>query len=65
MRSKSIANLYMHVKVEVRSRSPILWGWNVQRDGSGVVVQKSERLFSYSEDAWREGQQVLAGMASD
>jgi hypothetical protein len=53
-----------HVKVELRSRSPRLWGWNVRLDGSDTIVERSDILFSYAEDAWREGQRALASLES-
>jgi hypothetical protein len=31
-----------HVMVEVRSRSPRLWGWNVRLDGSDTIVERSD-----------------------
>jgi hypothetical protein len=51
-----------HVKVELQSRSPKLWGWKVRMDGSDAIVEGSERLFSHAEDAWREGQRALASL---
>jgi hypothetical protein len=53
-----------HVKVELRSRSPKLWGWNVRMDGSDAIVERSEVLFSHAEDAWREGNRALASLES-
>jgi hypothetical protein len=54
-----------HVKVEVRSRSPKLWGWDVCLDGSGTVVERSEALFRHAEDAWREGREMLASLEDE
>ena len=51
-----------YVKVRLRSRSPRLWGWEVCREGSDIVVQQSEDLFHWHEDAWRAGRIVLAGL---
>jgi hypothetical protein len=51
-----------HVKVELRSRSPKLWEWNVRMDGSDTIVERSDVLFSHAEDAWREGQRTLASL---
>lgn len=53
-----------HVKVELRSRSPKLWGWKVRMDGSDAIVERSEKVFSHAEDAWREGQRALASLES-
>ena len=51
-----------YVKVRLRSRSPRLWGWEVCREGSDIVVRHSEGVFPCAEDAWRAGQIVLAAI---
>jgi hypothetical protein len=53
-------SVFGYVKVEVRSRSPKLWGWNIHRTASDNVIQQSETLFGYAEDAWKEGQRLLS-----
>ena len=58
----SSVNFSIYAKIELRSRSPRMWGWSIRRDGSDVVVQRSPDLFRYAEDAWTEGQRVLACM---
>ncbi|GGC48029.1 hypothetical protein GCM10011504_28070 [Siccirubricoccus deserti] len=58
-----VGNVFLgHVKVELQSRSPKLWGWKVRMDGSDTIVECSERVFSHAEDAWREGQRALASL---
>lgn len=59
------SSVFGYVKVEVRSRSPKLWGWNIHRSASDNVVQRSERLFGYAEDAWKEGQRLLSTLNFD
>jgi hypothetical protein len=49
-------SVFGYVKVEVRSRAPKLWG----RSASDNVIQQSETLFGYAEDAWKEGQRLLS-----
>lgn len=65
MRQKHDMHLFGYVKVEVRSRSPKLWGWTLHRDGTGTVARRSEKLFAYAEDAWLDGQRALAEAASE
>lgn len=50
-----------YVKVEVRSRSALRWGWSVFSD-IGTVVAKSDNLFRYADDAWAAGQVALAAI---
>lgn len=49
-----------YVKVELRSCSPRLWGWDLYRTSSDAIVQRSEGCFRSSEDAWTAGQIALA-----
>ena len=62
MQSRGGNFLFAYVKVEPRSRSPRLWGWEIRRTGSDAVVQRSETLHRSAEDAWREGQGWLQGL---
>jgi hypothetical protein len=48
------------VKVELRSRSPRLWGWSLYREGNDTAVERSGALFRHAEDAWKAGQAALA-----
>lgn len=50
-----------YVKVEMRSRSPRLWGWNLHRAGSDNIVKRSEAAYGCAEDAWKAGQAAFAG----
>jgi hypothetical protein len=58
-------SVFGYVKVEVRSRAPKLWGWNIHRTASDNVIQQSETLFGYAEDAWKEGQRLLSTLNFD
>ena len=49
------------VKVEVRSRSPKLWGWAMYRVDGEAQVARSERLFHFAEDAWKAGRIAAGG----
>jgi hypothetical protein len=62
MQLESSRFLMGYVKVDLRSRSPRLWGWGVYREGSDFVVQHSDALFAYPEDAWRAGRAALASL---
>ena len=44
-----------YVKVEIRSRSPRLWGWALHRDGSDNLLRRSEGGYGCAEDAWKAG----------
>ena len=59
MYSKTGTTFLAYVKVEPRSRSPKLWGWEIRRAGSDALYQRSETLFRSADDAWREGQRLL------
>ena len=59
MQARSVS-AFGYVKVELRSRSPRLWGWNVHRAGSDNVVKGSEAAYGCAEDAWKAGQAALA-----
>ena len=48
-----------YVKVEIRSRLPKTWGWSILRETNGIVIQHSNELFRYAEDAWQAGQAML------
>jgi hypothetical protein len=48
-----------YVRVEVRSRSPKLWGWSLFEEDNPRAVEHSEQLFSHAEDAWKAGHAVL------
>lgn len=63
MPSKVDVSVFGYVKVEVRSRSPKLWGWNIHRSASDNIIQQSETLFGYAEDAWKEGQRLLSTLS--
>jgi len=65
MRQRRNVHLFGYIKVEVRSRSPKLWGWTLHRDGTGTVAGRSEILFDYAEDAWLDGQRALAGAVGE
>lgn len=54
-----------YVKVELRTRSPRLWGWTIYRNGSDAVVRHSAKEFAHAEDAWRDGQRVLEGFEAN
>ena len=49
-----------YVKVEMRSRSPRLWGWNLHRAGSDLLIRRSEVAYRCAEDAWKAGQTAFA-----
>ena len=53
-----------YVKVEMRSRSPRLWGWSLRRDGSDSLIQRSEAAYGCAEDAWRAGRLAHAAFES-
>jgi hypothetical protein len=63
MPSKVDVSVFGYVKVEVRSRSPKLWGWNIHRSASDNIIQQSETLFGYAEDVWKEGQRLLSTLS--
>ena len=44
-----------YVKVEIRARSPRLWGWGLYRDGSDNLIARSESGYGCAEDAWAAG----------
>ena len=44
-----------YVKVEIRSRSPRLWGWNLHHNGSDNLIRRSEGGYGCAEDAWKAG----------
>ena len=44
-----------YVKVEIRSRSPRLWGWSLRRDGSDNLLRRSDGGYGCAEDAWTAG----------
>ena len=60
MSVKIDVSILAYVKVEVRSRAPKLWGWNIHRSASDNIVQQSETLFRNAEEAWNEGQRLLS-----
>jgi hypothetical protein len=49
-----------YVKVELRSRSPRLWGWSLHRDGSDTLIRRSEGPYGCAEAAWKAGQAARA-----
>ena len=49
-----------YVKVEIRSRSPRLWGWGLHRNGSDNLIRRSEASYGCAEDAWKAGQTAFA-----
>ena len=51
-----------YVKVEIRTRSPRVWGWTIYRNGSDTLVAQDQGGFAHAEDAWREGQRMLQGL---
>lgn len=51
-----------YVKVEIRSRSPRLWGWSLYRDGNDNLIQRSDAAYGCAEDAWTAGRFALAGL---
>lgn len=59
MRSRSFASSY--VKVELRPGSPRLWGWNLHRASSDILIRRSEAAYRCAEDAWKAGQAAFAG----
>ena len=52
------------VKVELRSRSPKLWGWTLYCEVSERVLDRSAGTYRYAEDAWTAGQVALADVES-
>jgi hypothetical protein len=52
------------VKVQLRSRAPRLWGWEVCR-GNGLTIESSEDLFRCAEEAWKAGQLALKQRLKD
>jgi hypothetical protein len=65
MQSQRGSIFFGYVKVEPRSRSPKLWGWEIRRSGSDAVVQRSDTLHRFAEDAWREGQRLLDSLEAE
>jgi hypothetical protein len=53
MRSAVDVSVFGYVKVEVRSRAPKLWGWNIHRSASDNVIQQSECPSENSSDEIR------------
>lgn len=52
------------VKVELRSRSPKLWGWTLYCEVSERMLDRSAGAYRYAEDAWKAGQVALAAVES-
>src|SRR4051794_7384751 len=62
MQATRKTNFAGYVKVEVRSRSPRLWGWGLCRGTTDIVMERSDVLYGHAEDAWKAGQAALEGL---
>ena len=51
-----------YVKVEIRSRSPRLWGWGLHRDGGDNLLRRSDAAYGCAEDPWKADQSALASL---
>jgi hypothetical protein len=52
-----------YVKIEIRSRTPRRWGWELYRNGNEVPLSRSDELFRCAEEAWQAGQVALLQLA--
>ena len=49
-----------YVKVEIRSRSPRLWGWGLHGASGDNLIQRSAAAYGCAEAAWAAGQAARA-----
>ncbi len=53
-------SINFYTKVELRSQFPKRWSWTIRNAVTEGVCEKSLKVFSSADDAWRDSQNAFA-----